>query len=501
MEETTTGRAWVGGAISLVVVVGSINLPLPFFGDQALYSVMASMMSDGAALYSDVWDLKQPGIFVFYLAGGSLFGFTELGIHILEILWWTAFMVVLWITLRRVYASLPPVAAAIVLIGASYFLVASPAELTQVEGLVGFPLYLSLWFAYSSESADAAGRTLFLSGVFGGIALLLKLIFLPIVASLWLLALMAPNRGQRIRLISALGAIAGGLALPIGIGAIGLALQGSLDEAFRVSLVYPFEVLAVDGIGYGLGFLRTNVVWFLVMFLPIHLLALVGLWRVIRGDRYRFDLYVLAWLATGGIVVLSQVSSWFTWHFLLLLVPAGLMAARGFDWLLATRAERSPRIRMAAVAVAAAAAIPTLYGGAVKALPLAANGFAISAADRVTYEMQVWPEYERLRTDGAVVDGSRTLPGPIYVFGDPTFYWLLGREQAIPIHGWTPQLLTAAKWRQIENDLRVAQPGFVHVADWARALVQERGPGVTQFLTDYEVAQESELGTWYRLRQ
>ena len=499
--ESTTGRAWAGAAIALVVVTSIINLPLPFFGDQALYSVMASMMGDGAALYADVWDIKQPGIFVFYLAGGTAFGYTEVGIHIFEILWWSAFMVVLSVTIRRIVTSPIAVAATIGLIGGTYFLVASPTELTQVEGLVGFPMFLCLWFAYRSESSGSDGRRLLvLSGVFGGVVLIFKLIFLPVVAALWLISALGRHREGGIGLGTAVGSVAAGLALPLGLVVIVLAVQGALDEAIRTSLVYPFEVLAVDGIGYGFVFLRRNVTWFAVMFLPVHVLAVLGMWRAIRGERRTFDRYAMAWLVTGTIVIVVQVSSWFTWHFLLLLVPMGLFAGRGVDWIVMTWPDFTRWVRFAFALVAVAALIPPLYGGAVKVGPLVANGFALSEAQRQAFEFDVWPYYRDFRTDGAILDDSLGHPGPIYVFGDPTYNFLFGRDQAIPVHGWTPQLLTDDVWNRVTDDLVAARPSFIHVAEWTRRLVETRSPGIAAFLaSEYEIVRRSELGVWYVL--
>lgn len=501
--QRANGWAWTGGAIALVVVLGLINLPLPFFGDQALYAVMASMMGDGAALYTDVWDLKQPGIFGFYLAAGSVFGYTEIGVHLLEILWWAAFMVVLGVSMRRILNSVVAVAATVGLLGGSYFLAVSPAELTQVEGLVGFPMFLCLWFAYRSESFDdGSRRSLVLSGVFGSVVLLFKLIFLPIVAALWSIAVVAQGGDSGIGRAKAVGAVAAGLAAPLGLVGIVLALQGSLGNAIWTSVVYPVDVLAVDGIGYGLGFLRTNITWFTVMFLPVHLLALLGMWRTIRGDRHRFDLYVMAWLVTGVLVVLIQVSSWFAWHFLLVLVPIGLFAGRGVDRIAAMWTDSTRRMRIGIGLAVVAALIPPLYGLVVKAVPLATNGFALSDANRRAYELEVWPLYEDLRTDGAFLADPSSHAGPIYVFGDPTYNFLFRRDQAIPVHGWTPQLLTDGAWTRVSDDLVATRPPFVYVAAWSEELVETRGSPISAFLgSEYDVVQRSEFGTWYGLNR
>jgi hypothetical protein len=71
--------------------------------DQALLAVGAAEMSNGALLYRDFWDVKQPGIYWFYLAAGTLFGFDEVGIHTFELVYMVAFAAVLLISLKGYY--------------------------------------------------------------------------------------------------------------------------------------------------------------------------------------------------------------------------------------------------------------------------------------------------------------------------------------------------------------------------------------------------------------
>jgi hypothetical protein len=62
-------------------------VPESFFGDQALNALMGKVIASGGAPYADLWDLKHPGVFFFFAAGGMLFGFDEVGIHLFELLW------------------------------------------------------------------------------------------------------------------------------------------------------------------------------------------------------------------------------------------------------------------------------------------------------------------------------------------------------------------------------------------------------------------------------
>src|SRR5205085_8687159 len=102
----------------------------------------------------DYWDVKQPGLFWFYLIGGKFFGFDEVGIHGFELLYMISFAVVLTLTLRNYFErKWGHVLAALMMVGYYYGLNGVPHPrlgldyLTQVEGLVAFPLFLCLWFS------------------------------------------------------------------------------------------------------------------------------------------------------------------------------------------------------------------------------------------------------------------------------------------------------------------------------------------------------------------
>src|SRR5262245_57903999 len=90
-------------ALAAVFLVGLLHLPHPLGGDQALFLVGAQKLRHGALLYRDFWDVKQPAIFLFYLVGGTLFGFHEVGIHAFELLYLMAMAVVLQATLRSYF--------------------------------------------------------------------------------------------------------------------------------------------------------------------------------------------------------------------------------------------------------------------------------------------------------------------------------------------------------------------------------------------------------------
>jgi len=47
---------------------------MPFAGDQAIFTVYARQRTRGAVLYLDIFEFRQPDIFIFYAVSGRLSG-------------------------------------------------------------------------------------------------------------------------------------------------------------------------------------------------------------------------------------------------------------------------------------------------------------------------------------------------------------------------------------------------------------------------------------------
>ena len=80
--------------------LGALNLNYPFVADQVVAMIGAKTIAAGGTLYLDFWDNKMPGLFWFYCLAGHLFGYTEFGVHLLELIWMLVFAVVLLACLR-----------------------------------------------------------------------------------------------------------------------------------------------------------------------------------------------------------------------------------------------------------------------------------------------------------------------------------------------------------------------------------------------------------------
>ena len=184
-------------ALGLVVVSGGLCVAMPFWGDQALFAVYARELVRGAVLYRDLFDLKPPGIFLFYATGGLLFGFTEVGIHLFELLYWLAFSAFAILALRPYFRTgwaAPLVPAFTIVV---HYLRADTLDLTQVETLVAFPLLVAWRLIDQAQPGTRQGiRRYAAAGLATAAVIILKHLYLLIIVAFLLYTLLrARSRG------------------------------------------------------------------------------------------------------------------------------------------------------------------------------------------------------------------------------------------------------------------------------------------------------------------
>src|SRR5690348_10834175 len=74
-------------AATVVAVLAAYRLLAPIAGDQALAMLYGRRLRDGAVIYRDVWDIRQPLTFYWYATIGSIAGSTVAWLRIGELLW------------------------------------------------------------------------------------------------------------------------------------------------------------------------------------------------------------------------------------------------------------------------------------------------------------------------------------------------------------------------------------------------------------------------------
>jgi hypothetical protein len=512
----------------IVTVMGSTRLLETFWGDQALFVVYAEEINRGALLYRDVWDLKQPGIFLFYLTGGKLFGFTEFGIHLFELLYWLMFSIILSISLEDYFRS-PFFAKLTPLMTVGfYYAICGSLHLTQVEGLVGFPLYLSLWAtvrAVESQSASTTGFLLFASGLAGGIVLVFKLILLPIVALFWLslLIFLVMRRGIFLPkvLLLTVAPILFGLVIPLLAVIAYFAWYDALDVMNYTFFGYPSRALNSLAGRNRLPILKQGLYWFITSFLPLIIFTFI--WALLAVKRWKtqdkslsnrlmnknrqIDLVtvnLILWLFAGFVVILAQGFSWWEYHYLLLLVPFGVLATKGIDRLWEAVQVNAfftrPAGRLIFIICIFLLFVPTLKLAAWRAKNTFISRMNSPTEPLLTPSGDMDALYEKTRTETAFLFDENSRPGKIFVCGQPLYYYLSKRPPAFASNGWMPELFLPEQWKQLGEELATKSPPYVSVEKYCRGLMEVESPETLQILeNNYRLRSEREDVLWYEL--
>ncbi len=327
--------AWYAIALVLVLAFGALNLQLPFVSDQIATMMGAKTLAQGGTLYVDFWDNKMPGLYWFYLLAGESFGYTEFGIHLLDMIWMTVFSVILALSLRTYFtypwlSALPP----LTVVGL-YYVSVETQQLTQLEILVALPMFLSAWFA--TRFPKSAGRFILAftaSGLCAGIAVVFKLVFALLFVAFWLVVTVHLRASKRLEWFS----IAARVWLPVsvGVGAVLGAvvlkfwLDGALFELYWTAFVYPPQALAMSTPApyYRLG---ESLIFIGTYFAPWALFIAFAVAHWWRHERDPLTSVLVAWFLVGIVIIYIQRFSWWPYHFLILFTPAGILGIRGAD--------------------------------------------------------------------------------------------------------------------------------------------------------------------------
>jgi hypothetical protein len=455
---------------------------LPLRGDQALMSLVGRDVVGGRRLYTEIFDAKQPGMYLWYGAVHWLFGPGQAMAQLMCVL------VVLGAVAVSVGLLVPRVRTAWVrawlpvLVAAPLLLTLNEHELGQLEALVCLPAIGAV-----ALLCGRAGPTLpraALAGACIGLVAVFKtlLIVVPGIAVLVLLLF----AGRR-RWLLLLAASAGAAVLPL-CTLWWLAARGDLDAALYAWFAYPAEQLAsstrpVDRLVFAVG-------RFGLLTAPFLLLAA---WRVPVVVRRRdpLDVALLAWLVVGTATYLVQV--WWSYYLLILLPPLVVLAVRQLDEL-AARPSRSTRVALALLAVLA---VPLLAYGSLDTARTLADGGGLTQASRDRIAERTG-EYVSIREEIAAA-GLRA-EDSLYVLGDPR--WQVVAQRPIPLvtNGWSVGQTPPRRWEIMAAELRAAQPDVVFVDSGYATAIAARGAALRAELERlYTVTRASEAGTWYRL--
>ncbi|MGH2604253.1 MAG: glycosyltransferase family 39 protein, partial [Dehalococcoidia bacterium] len=178
------------------VVVTAIGLPtliLPFWSDNAIFSVIGTAVAEGRFPYVDAWDQKPPSIyFIYAVAIQGPFGLMR-NVRVFDLLW-TAITVALLVELGRRWWTLRAGVIGGITYGGVYFTVSTWTQLAQPDSFIGLPLVLALLLVHG---AHGRGSLLVVAGVSLGFAFQLRAIIALLIPFCTLPEVLAAPRGNR----------------------------------------------------------------------------------------------------------------------------------------------------------------------------------------------------------------------------------------------------------------------------------------------------------------
>ena len=500
-------RLMLSMAVGLALVAALVLLHLfyPFDDDQGLFAFGARAIAHGAKMYTDVWDLKQPGIYWYFALAGSLFGFDEVGIHSFDLVWILALSVVLLCIALRTYAMPLLIGLTPVVCLGPYYAKADPIHLSQVEIVVVLPIALVAWLLLVAAPSARNSWRYALAGVLVVAVVMFKVILGAIPAALIGIALLHDWLARRtplrdVLLFAALPALAGG-AVAAGLLLAYLAYTGILEQTWWVAFTYP--PLALKEYEWQpLDMLQRSVAWFWSgerFLLPF---ILLGAWRELVVRRSRLGWMILAWLVVGIVAVLAQVLSWWQYHFNLFFVPLGLLAVAGLEVLGDFVADRRWHRWGRFVIPATLAVLFVLCIGVSMLHKMQRYWYSGPSpfVDRIAYQMRVEQRLDAMIEGRDFLARPEALPGKIANLGDPRMFLYANRPAVMAVNG--SGYMLASQWRDAAALLAREQPVYIYLGNDTRYIWTHGGDGIQQLMNEQYVLRlvDHRRGEWYELR-
>ena len=462
-------------------------------------------MAQGDVLYRDFWDLKPPGIFLFYYAAGRLFGFSEMGVHIFELLWMVFFGGILMIVLAKAFGTRIACLAVLFTI-CPYYLLGSFWDLTQPEPILNLPIFIVLSALVNARSTSPHRPFwLLLAGSVGGIVFLFKPVLFLIPFSMYVLFLhMEYKSSQRPWRLCAF--LLFGSALPVLATTTFFLVKGSLSFFLNTLLIIPLQIAHSVSVRPRLWLLRIFSEWFIRDHAALLLLAAVGVVLILfryrpLSSQQRLMVYgALTWGITDAIAIAVQTWSWWHYHFLLLLFPVGLLAAIGVDGLVSKAGVRGRSALISTAMLMAALLLSIPLGKGV--ISFCRNSPRWSAAlqsssARLAYQQSMTGAYRDFRSEMEFLRTPGAEKGSVYIFGAPEYYLFTDRARASAVHNQMPELLTPGLRQRVADDLARNRPTYIFVADGQRNNIISFAAYLKLLKDHYVVQRESRWGAWY----
>jgi hypothetical protein len=445
---------WI--AVGIVAALAAYHLLEPAAGDQALGMLYGRRLRDGAAIYGEVWDIRQPLTFYWYATVGSILGSSVVWLRIGEFLWQGALAWLIAHDVERMTGDRRRGVVTALAAVAPLFWLMRPNDVAQPDTLAALPIYLAFRYVVAPGRRPLDRRAALILGLGTvGIALL-KLPYAPL-PFLFLATWVVVHRPPWREVARGVGWYALGLAVAAGLVVAFFAQQGewgwvahtwfAQGPAMRRLSPPPLSRLLSTGGRVA------------VLAAPVVIAAAIGLARLRRAPRDAWNTAAAAWLLGAALALLAQ--QWWSYQALALLVPLGLLAGEPLS-----RVLRGGRRWLAAAAI--------VCGLAVASDPSYARALLRHGTDRAAIARERGEGVNDRDDAKAFLAAPGRLRGDVYVFGNPVILDGLGRSQRISIHGWSPEFYDDTTWARLTDELAAKPPAYIFIDGFSERLVRKR---------------------------
>jgi hypothetical protein len=499
---------WYPLSLAIIAIFGWLKLEQPFFRDQAMHHWVTRQMLEGAVLYRDAWDVKQPAIFLFHAVAVPLFESSPRGVHLLELCWMLLFAAAMMLLLRSYFRQQWLSAVAPLTFLAPYFAFLDPYAQSQAEGLAGLPLFLCAWVLWRAAGSDRNRVALALAaGVAAGVATAFKHILAPIPVTFVLIAtwfaLRPPRSGTPAQVLARLWLpFAAGVVAVWGTLFLWSAVTGGFDWFFWTNFQWPLENLEIGDKGSPARLIESTAV-FIATLAPWLVLALATVGGLFRVAEPKLTHLMWGWLAAGFFVIFIQPTSWWAYHFILLYPPMGVLATRGIDRIVSGLLDRTLLSQGMATALAMLIVVLPLLS---LLRPVGETARQVNQAFFVQHSGGEGFRRNSSPTYAAIAEVADRLrmkpPGRLYVVDDLNLTLIANREVGLPVSGqWLAALQLPQRWQHIPDQLLADPPEFFFIERRLAKAFAARYPALMAMLEqDYALDLEVPFGRLYERR-
>lgn len=493
--------------LSIIIIIGITKSSTILGGDQSLFVVIAQLLDSGKILYKDIFDYKQPGIYLFYLIAGKTIGWSDVSIHLFELGYWVVFSLTLFFVIRKYslfhsnyFNSLLP----FFIVGV-YYCNALSFHLTQLEAIIIFPLFLIVWLldkAYKAGNGNNLFVTYFAIGILIGIVLLSKLVFSPIIFSFLLIHFIFTLKSKNVTYIISkqIFPMIVGFVIPLSIFLFYVFIHRIENLVFDIFFRIPTSVVALED-QIDLNRLISSIKWFLRKMSLLLILAFIGVFLFLKKESHFLSL-IVAWGVIGFLVILMQKTSWWSYHFQLLYLPIGIFAAMGLDYILyhLLRYTQPPTQLIKGLLI-----ITICYFFLHKQF----DTFWHHSFGSQNYTKLI--SYDYAKDDVADIIKVLKEGDTMYVGGNPRMYLLASRLPELSSNGWILEYYLDFQWEQFYHEFKNKPPTYLFINHDLQSntkhsgrydyhtLIQSKNEKLWQLIVNsYEEYITVENGKWYK---